>query len=183
MRRGTPITSPFGSETHYGLSKSLVLQVVLILLAPGSQTFRGFTQLGRSLAGVCDGYQLLLFRLRTCSSCLTVKFAVGIFVRLHSWRVSPQVVARFSMSVVIRFVCMYYMDPCQRLSTCRGGAPRASSSRHMSHFGWESVANYFNVTPLMARKEILNLEAKEFGDHKYFSYSKIMATVSNGFFI
>lgn len=35
------------------------------------------------------------------------------------------------------------------------------------------MANFFEVAPLEVRKEILHLEAKEFGDHVYFSDLKI----------
>jgi len=40
-------------------------------------------------------------------------------------------------------------------------------------FGWESVANLFYEAPLEVRKEILNLEEREFGNRIYHSNSEI----------
>lgn len=56
MDFGTHTPSLFGSKTCYRVSQSLVLQVVLIQVASGSQIFRGFVQLGQSLDWVRDRY-------------------------------------------------------------------------------------------------------------------------------
>jgi len=64
------------------------------------------------------------------------------------------------------------MAPLQRLPSHKGGALGLSSSRHHRLFGWESVVKFYDSTPMEVRKEILTLEAKEFGDHMYDSDSK-----------
>lgn len=65
------------------------------------------------------------------------------------------------------------MEPEIHASCHRGGTSRSSSSRHLRLFGWESISNFFDVTPLEVHKEILQLEAKEFGDKDYLSDKNI----------
>lgn len=71
-------------------------------------------------------------------------------------------------------ICSYiFMAPLLLLPSLWGGATRASFYLHWCLFGWHYMAYHFDFVPLEVRNDILHLETKEFGDHKYFFDSKI----------
>lgn len=67
----------------------------------------------------------------------------------------------------------YVMAPKQCLLSRGGGFTGASSSWYHHLFGWHSMAYHFDFVAPKVRNEILQLEAKEFVDQRYFSNSEI----------
>lgn len=74
-----------------------------------------------------------------------------------------------------------HMAPRQRLLSRCGGALGSSSSRRRHLFGWDSMANHFDLVPFEVRNEILQLEVKEFGDQLYFFTLRVVASPSGAF--